>query len=100
VVTAAQQFEAVLLESFLQPMEKAFSSLPGGDDDGGLGMSGFNDMGTQAMASAISKSGGLGIADMVIRNLLHLQKTPGRATAIGTGGPNGIKGFSAYADSN
>jgi len=98
VVEAAQQFEAVLLESFLQPLEETFSTLPGGDDS--LGVSGYRDMGTQAMASAITKSGGLGIADMVVRNLLHLHKLPGRSTAIGTGGPNGIKGFSAYADSN
>jgi Rod binding domain-containing protein len=100
VVEAAHQFEAAMLESFLQPMEKAFSTLPGGNDENGLGVSGFSDMGTQAMASAISQAGGIGIADMLVRNLLHLQKVPGRGMAIGTGGPNGIKGFSPYADSN
>jgi peptidoglycan hydrolase FlgJ len=98
VVEAARQFEAVLLESFLQPLEQTFSTLPGGDDS--LGVGGYRDMGTQAMATAIAKSGGLGIGDMVVRNLLHLHQLPGRATAISTGGPNGIKGFSAYADSN
>ena len=98
VVEAARQFEAVLLEAFLQPLEQAFSTLPGGND--GLSASGYRDMGTQAIASALAQSGGLGIADMVVRNLLHLQKLPGKATAIGTGGPNGIKGFSPYADSN
>lgn len=100
VIESAHQFEAAMLESFLQPMEKAFSTVPGGGSDDGLGMSGYGDMGTQAVASAISQAGGIGIADMLVRNLLHLQKVPGKATAIGTGGPNGIKGFSPYADSN
>ena len=100
VVESAQQFEAAMLESFLQPLEKAFSSVPSGKDDGGLGVGGFGDMGTQAMASAISQAGGIGIADMLVRNLLHLQRVPARPMAISTGGPNGIKGFSPYADSN
>src|SRR5882762_11887871 len=91
VVEAAQQFEAVLLESFLQPLEQTFSTLPGGDD--GLAVSGYRDVGTQAMASALAKAGGLGIADMVVRNLLHLQKLPGRTTAIGTGGQAELKVF-------
>lgn len=99
VIESAHQFEAAMLESFLEPMEKAFSTVPGDSDDN-LGMSGYGGMGTQAMASAISQAGGIGIADMLVRNLLHLQKVPGQATAIGTGGPNGIKGFSPYADSN
>jgi Rod binding domain-containing protein len=98
VVDAARQFEAVLLESFLQPLEQSFSTLPGGED--GLSASGYRDMGTEAVATAIAQAGGLGLAGMVVRNLLHLQTLPGRATAIGTGGPNGIKGFWPYADSN
>jgi Rod binding domain-containing protein len=98
VVEAAQEFEAVMLESFLRPLEESFSSLPGGDDS--MGMSGYRDMVTQAMASAIAKAGGFGLADMVVRNLLHLKMTRGGTTAIGTGGAKAIKGFSPYADSN
>ena len=100
VIESAHQFEAVMLESFLEPMEKAFSTVPGNGNEDGLNMSGYGDMGTQAMASAISQAGGIGIADMLVRNLLHLQKVTGRGTAIGTGVLNGIKGFSPYADSN
>ena len=100
VIESAHQFEAAMLESFLEPMEKAFSTVPGGGSDDGLGMKGYGGMGTQAVASAISQAGGIGIADMLVRNLLHLQKVPGKATAIGTGAPSGIKGFSPYADSN
>jgi Rod binding domain-containing protein len=98
VVEAARQFEAVLLESFLRQLEQSFSTLPGGEDS--LSVDGYRDMGTQAMATAVAQAGGLGIADMVVRNLLHLHGQAPNATAVGTGGPNGVKGFSPYADSN
>jgi Rod binding domain-containing protein len=98
VAAAAHEFEAMLLETFLKPLEDSFSTLPGGDDS--MGASGYRDMGTQAIASAITQAGGLGLADMMVRNLLHQHGPPSQATAIGTGGRKAIKGFPAYADSN
>jgi len=68
IMQAAQEFEAILLESFVKPLEQTFSQLPG--EEGALGVSGYQDMGTQALVSGLAKSGGLGIADMIVRNLL------------------------------
>lgn len=73
---AAREFEAQLIASVLESMEKTFAALPGqnvvaGQDD-------YNYLGTQALASAIADGGGFGIAKMISE---HLQ------TAIsGTGG--------------
>ena len=63
---AAQQFEGMLLEEMLKPMkEHGFCE---GDDDGQCG--GFADtlssFGTEAVATAIAKGGGMGIAKRVV----------------------------------
>ena len=68
VMQAAQEFEAILLESFVNPLEHTFSKLPG--DDVELGVNGYQDMAAQALVSGLAKAGGLGIADMIVRNLL------------------------------
>jgi Rod binding domain-containing protein len=65
---AAQEFEAVLLESLLQPLEKSFSTLPGKDDLSGADT--YHYLGTQALASALAHSGGLGLAAMMVRTML------------------------------
>jgi Rod binding domain-containing protein len=60
---AAREFEAQLIGTVLQSMEKTFASVPGqgpiaGEDN-------YNYMGTQALASAIVAGGGFGIARMI-----------------------------------
>ncbi|MBZ5706018.1 MAG: rod-binding protein [Acidobacteriia bacterium] len=67
VLRAAQDFEALLLGSLLRSLEQTFSAVPGdahvpGSDD-------YQYLGTQALASGLAASGGLGIADL-IRNLM------------------------------
>ena len=79
VLQAAQEFEAILLESFINPLEKTFSQLP--EDETELGMNGYQDLGTQALVSGIAKAGGLGIADMIVRNLFSKNLT-GQAMAM------------------
>ena len=69
---AAQQFEGMLLQEMLKPMkehgfcEKGTRGCSDGKEDG----SGFGDTlssyGTEAMATAIAKGGGLGIAKRVV----------------------------------
>ena len=64
---AAQEFEAHLLASLLDSLEKTFSTVPGqsavpGADD-------YNYLGTQALASALAASGGFGIAAMIAPHL-------------------------------
>jgi len=64
---AAREFEAHLIGSLLESLEKTFaavpaeSSLPGADD--------YNYLGTQALAEALAARGGFGIAKMICRHL-------------------------------
>ncbi|MGP0020486.1 MAG: rod-binding protein [Candidatus Sulfotelmatobacter sp.] len=64
---AARDFEANLIGSLLESMEKTFANLPGestlpGTDD-------YNYMGTQALAQGLADRGGFGIAAMISRHL-------------------------------
>lgn len=66
-VRAARDFEASLIASVLESLEKSFASVPGspslaGSDD-------YNYLGTQALASGIAAHGGFGIAAMISRSL-------------------------------
>jgi Rod binding domain-containing protein len=70
LVDAAQQFEGMLLQEMLKPMkEHEFCEGDAERSDDGNG-SGFADTlssyGTEAMATAIAKGGGLGIARRVV----------------------------------
>ncbi|HEX9198067.1 MAG TPA: hypothetical protein VF865_00795 [Acidobacteriaceae bacterium] len=72
---AAQQFEGMLLQEMLKPMkEHGFCEEDGqGDSDNKNGSNGFGDtlssFGTEVMATAIAKSGGLGIAKRVVEQV-------------------------------
>jgi peptidoglycan hydrolase FlgJ len=75
---AAQKFEGMLLEQLLKPMQKTQG---GGMDDDPQGADGADDWsgdqsldtmssyGTEALANAIAKGGGLGIARTVLRQV-------------------------------
>jgi flagellar protein FlgJ len=71
---AAQQFEAMMLQEMLKPMQGAHESW-GGDDkrDGDSVSDTMRSFGTEAFAKAISKGGGFGIAKQIISqvNLEH-----------------------------
>lgn len=69
VGNAARQFEAVLLNSLLGSLEHSFSALPGKKSDSIA--DNYHAMGMQALASSLAGSGGVGIASMIERNLLH-----------------------------
>lgn len=64
---AARDFEASLIASLLESLEKTFgelgkeSEMPGGDD--------YNYLGAQALAEGIAERGGFGIAAMIARTL-------------------------------
>lgn len=61
---AAQDFESVLLGSLLQSLQKSFI---GKSEDGAAGSDNYSVMGAQALASAMSAQGGIGIARMILR---------------------------------
>ncbi len=69
VYKAAQDFEALLLSSLLSPLERSFSSLSGQDSSSGD----YSYMGIQGLAGALSKSGGIGIAELLTRQLLRTE---------------------------
>ena len=64
---AARDFEASLIGSLLESMEKTFAALPGQDSPAGA--DDYNYLGTQALAQAISARGGFGIAALIVRHL-------------------------------
>jgi Rod binding domain-containing protein len=68
-VHAARQFEAVLLNTLLGSLERSFSALPGKKPDSIA--DNYHAMGMQALASSLAAGGGVGIASMIVRNLLH-----------------------------
>ncbi len=68
---AAQQFEGMLLQEMLKPMKEHGFSGDGDEDDGKGG--GFADtlssFGSETMATSIAKSGGLGIAASIVKQV-------------------------------
>ncbi len=64
---AAREFEANLIGSLLESMEKTFATLPG--DSTLPGADNYNYMGTQALAQGLAARGGFGIAAMISRHL-------------------------------
>ncbi len=77
---AAQQFEGMLLQEMLKPMkEHGFCQDESeGDSDGKDALGSFGDtlsgFGTEALATAIAKGGGLGIAKRVVDHVEGEQK--------------------------
>jgi len=74
---SAQEFESILLTQWLEQAREAFASMPGGDEDDNddPGHSQMMGLGMQALASAVTKSGGIGIARMLEH---YLQKQSGQ----------------------
>jgi Rod binding domain-containing protein len=64
---AAREFEAQLIGSVLESLEKTFAALPG--QDAMAGEDDYNYLGTQALASAVAAGGGFGIARMITQHL-------------------------------
>jgi Rod binding domain-containing protein len=70
LVNAAQQFESMLLQEMLKPMQSGQDSWGGdGDTSSDSSMDTISSFGTEAVATAISKDGGLGIAREVIQQV-------------------------------
>lgn len=69
LVDAAQQFEGMLMQELLKPMQAGQDGWGGeqqNDDPAADTISGF---GTEAVATAIAKGGGLGVAKQVIQQV-------------------------------
>jgi Rod binding domain-containing protein len=78
---AAHQFEAVLLNQLLGSLEHSFSAL--GEENTEAGSEHYRYLGVQALASSIAEKGGIGIANLILRNFRQEGShdlTPGQAT--------------------
>ena len=67
IAKAAHEFEAVLLNTVLGPLERTFSSLPGKETD--AISDNYHSLGMQALTSSLAGKGGFGIADMIVKSL-------------------------------
>ncbi len=66
---AAQQFEAMMLQELLKPMRTGQTSWGGEEKNDDSGEDTMSSFGTEAVAKAISKGGGFGIARQIIRQV-------------------------------
>lgn len=84
---AAREFEAQLIGTVLESLEKTFAALPG--QDAITGQDDYNYLGTQALASAIAAGGGFGIAKLICEHLGSTKVSPegpaGSATQLTSG---------------
>jgi flagellar protein FlgJ len=70
---AAEEFESVFLSEMLAPMFESLDT--DGLGGGGMGEQIFRPMLVERYAEAISRSGGVGIADSIVRELIRMQET-------------------------
>ena len=69
LVDAAQQFEAMLMQEMLKPMRAGQDSWGGEEKSDDPSADTISSFGTEAVAKAIAKGGGLGIARQVIQQV-------------------------------
>lgn len=68
LVDAAQQFEGMLLQEMLKGMQGSKDG-EDGDDSGGEGSDTLRSFGTESVARAIAKGGGVGIARQIVEKV-------------------------------
>lgn len=73
---AAEQFEAIFLAQILQTMNAGIGGEEGGAAPGPLGGGDgpFDSMMTQEIAKLISRSGGIGVADAILQEMIKAQE--------------------------
>jgi Rod binding domain-containing protein len=69
LVDAAQQFEGLMLQEMLKPLQSSENKWDSGDKDADKSMDTLSSYGIEAVATAISKGGGLGIARKVVQQV-------------------------------
>jgi Rod binding domain-containing protein len=83
---AARDFEAYLIGTLLQGVEKAFAAMPG--QDAMAGSDDYNYLATRALAQGIADRGGFGIASMVRQ---HLSLHEGKGEPVSKDEPPSLK---------
>lgn len=77
LVDGAQQFEATMLQELLKPMQHGQSSWGNDEESDDSSTDSISSFGTEAVAKAISKGGGFGIAKQIVSKvtLEHQRKS-------------------------
>ncbi len=72
---AAKDFESILLGHWLEEAQQSLGSAPGGedDDDNDPAQSQLQGLGMQSLATAITNSGGIGLASLISRQLHRVE---------------------------
>jgi len=85
---SAHEFEALLVGKWLEQAQQSFATIPGGeeDKDADPGHDQLQSISIQALASSISKNGGLGIAKMILKSI-HASDSPPPVENKGQVGP-------------
>ena len=97
---AAQQFEGMLLEELLKPMQRshagAFAETDGNGEDGAGDVGGSLDTltsyGTEAVAQALARRGGLGLARTIVAEVTRGDAVLRSAIAAGAASPGEGRG--------
>jgi Rod binding protein len=85
LINAAHQFESIMLQQMLKPMMSKEDSWGGDDGEGrDSSMDTISSFGTEAVATAISKDGGLGIARQVIQQVTQEHQRETQKASHGT----------------
>ncbi|HEX4489071.1 MAG TPA: rod-binding protein [Terriglobales bacterium] len=75
IEAAANQFESILLQKWLEDAEHSFAQVPGGDSEdqpaSDPGADQFKSLAMQQLAEKMTASGGVGIAKMIVRQMSH-----------------------------
>jgi flagellar protein FlgJ len=74
LVDSAQQFEATMLQELLKPMQHGQSSWGDEEKSEDSASDTISSFGTEAIAKAISKGGGFGIARRVVEQITQEQR--------------------------
>ncbi len=80
---AAGEFESMLLSNLWKSMKSTFASSDDQSDDPAHET--LDDMGIQAMSSAVGKAGGLGLGKLIIKHLEPLLANSQKGNSAGTG---------------
>jgi Rod binding domain-containing protein len=64
---SAQQFESILVGTWLKEAQQSFASVPGGDTDRDAGGEQMMSLGVQSLSTSMAASGGLGIGKMIAK---------------------------------
>lgn len=83
LMRAAQEFEGQMMKELLKPLNQA-DALTGADDSGEGSSGALGEFANEALGQALSRHGGFGIANSIVRQLSHSGTPPGSAKVTQT----------------